>query len=75
VNREKQINNPQKIFKEQNDLVVQKEKMPVERDDLTSIRRSDITSIVPDDINWSNIYVGKQHGVHSIKPDPNPKKE
>lgn len=66
----KERNNPRSIFKEQDDLVVARPRLPVGGDELASIRRSGITSIVPDDINWNNIYVGKQHGLHSTKPEP-----
>jgi hypothetical protein len=62
--------NPKKVFKEQDDLVVPTEKSPEEADDkMTSVRRSEVTSIAPDDINWNNVYLGKQHGLHSIKPE------
>ena len=71
----KEVNNPKNIFKEQDDLVVPGGKMPVEKEELTSIRRSRITSIVPDDMNWDNIYVGKQHGLNSIKPQVDSRKK
>ena len=61
-------NNPRKTFKEQDDLVVPGKKSSDSEETLTSIRRSEITSIAPDDMNWNNIYAGKQHGVHSTKP-------
>jgi hypothetical protein len=66
----KEHNNPQRVFKEQDDLVVENRPLPYERDKLTSIRRSQLTSIAPDDVNWNNIYAGKQHDVHSGKPAP-----
>ena len=68
-------NNPQKIFKEQDDLVVERTEPSIDREDLASIRHSEITSIVPDDINWNNIYAGKQHGIHSTKPEPGAEKK
>jgi hypothetical protein len=65
----KEVNNPKNLFKEQDDLVVPGGKMPVEKEDLASIGPSRISSIVADDMNRDNIYVGKQHGLHSVKPD------
>ncbi len=62
-------NNPKRIFKEQDDLVIPGKKLPVGTDKVTSIRPSEITSVAPDDINWNNIYLGKKHGLHSAKPD------
>lgn len=75
MREKKEHNNPQKTFKEQDDLVVERKKLPVEEDELASTRRSEITSIVPDDINWNNIYAGKQHGVHSTRPEPGSRKK
>ena len=71
----KERNNPQRIFKEQDDLVVQGEKPLIERDELTSIKQAEITSTAPDDINGNNIYAGKQHGLHSTKPETEQKKK
>jgi hypothetical protein len=71
----KEHNNPQRIFKEQDDLVVQGKKPLIQRDELTSIRQSEITSTVPDDKNWGNIYVGKQHGLYSTKRNTDSKKK
>lgn len=62
-------NNPKRIFKEQDDLIVSRKNEPVGPDKLISVRRSEITSIAPDDINWDNIYAGKTGGLHSIKPE------
>ena len=56
-----------KLFKEQDDLVVSKEKKPVTPESLLSIRRSELTSMAPDDINWNKIFVGKNGGIESIK--------
>ena len=61
-------NNPRKSFKEQDDLLVNSKRLLDSADKLISIRRSEITSTAPDDMNWNNIYAGKQHGVHSTKP-------
>ena len=68
-------NNPQRIFKEQDDLVVSGRETPTDEGKLTSVRQSEITSIAPDDINWNNIYVGKQHGLNSVKPKISSRKE
>ena len=68
MDKKTEHNNPKKTFKEQDDLVVPGKKAPEAAEKLTSIRRPEITSIAPDDINWSKIYVGKQHGLHSNKP-------
>jgi hypothetical protein len=65
----KDHNNPRRMFKEQDDLVVSREKEPVGPDKLLSIRRSEVTSIAPDDIKWDNIYAGKTGGLHSIKSE------
>ena len=62
-------NNSQRIFKEQDELVVSGGQKPIRKDKLISIRQSEITSIAPDDINWNNIYIGKQHGLHGVKPE------
>lgn len=68
--------NPKKLFKEQDDLVVSTEKSAEEADEkVTSVRRSEVTSIAPDDINWNNVYLGKQHGLHSIKPEIDSRKK
>jgi len=75
MKNKKDRNNRQRISKEQDDLVVQGEKPLIESDKLTSIRQAEITSTVPDDINWNDIYVGKQHGLHSIKPNTDSKKK
>ena len=69
MNPEHRRNNPQRIFREQDDLVVSGGQKPIRKDKLISIRQSEITSIAPDDINWNNIYVGKQHGLHGVKPE------
>ncbi len=66
---------PLRVFKPQDDLVVSKEKPTVRPDDLASVRRSEITSIVPDDINWNNVFLGKKHGLHSIKPETDSRKK
>ncbi len=71
------LNNPQKTFKEQDALVIPGERKPVEveREELTSIRDSEIISIVPADIDWSKIYIGKQHGLYTARPEvESPKK-
>ena len=75
MKNEKERNNPQKIFKEQDDLVVQNEKPLIKREELTSLKQAEITSTVPDDMNWNNIYVGKQHGIHSIRSTTDRKKK
>ena len=75
MGEKKDKNNPKKIFREQDDLVVSREKMPGSADGLTSIRHSEIASIVPDDMNWNNIYFGRQHGLHSTKPGEDSKKK
>jgi hypothetical protein len=75
VNVKRERNNPQKIFKEQDDLVVSGKETQTEADKLSSIRYSEITSIAPDDIDWNNIYVGKQHGLHSVKPEVSSRKK
>jgi len=76
VTGKKDRNNPKKIFKEQDDLIVSREKEHIGPDKLMSVRQSDITSIAPDDINWDNVYAGKTGGLHSIKPETGfPRKE
>jgi hypothetical protein len=70
----KEHNNPLKTFKEQDDLVVPSKQLPAAADRLASIRHSEVTSTVPDDINWNNIYLGKRHGLHSIKHEEGPRK-
>jgi len=60
-------NNPQRIFKEQDDLIVSRESKPIGPDKLISIRRSELTSIAPDDINWDHIYAGPSRAPHNIK--------
>ncbi|RJP66350.1 MAG: hypothetical protein C4532_16185 [Candidatus Abyssobacteria bacterium SURF_17] len=60
-------NNPKRIFREQDDRVAPSKEKPDGAEKLMSIRRSELTSIVPDDINWGNIYYGKQHGLHGAK--------
>jgi len=67
--------NPLRVFKPQDDLVVSREMPPVRPDELTSIRRNEIASIAPDDINWNNIFLGKKHGLHSIKPETDSRKK
>jgi hypothetical protein len=69
VNEKKVQNNPKRIFKEQDDLIVSREKQPGAPDKLVSIKRSEIISVAPDDINWNNVYAGKTGGLHSIKPE------
>ncbi len=66
---EKKINNPKRVFKEQDNLIVSRKNEPGGADKLVSIRRSELTSTAPDDINWSSIYAGKTGGLHSIKPE------
>ncbi|MBI5117420.1 hypothetical protein HZA56_13165 [Candidatus Poribacteria bacterium] len=68
MERKGEHNNPKKIFREQDDLVIPSKKSLEGSDKVTSIRRSEITSIAPEDINWNNIYLGKKHGLHSTKP-------
>ncbi len=66
---------PLRVFKPQDDLVVSKEKPTVRPDDLVSLRRDEITSIAPDNINWNNVFLGKRHGLHSIKPEADSRKK
>ncbi len=65
----KEYNNPKKLFKEQDDLVAPSKEPPEEPGKLASVRRSELTSVAPDDINWGNIFCGKQHGLQSGKPE------
>ncbi len=67
MDEEKRHNNPKKIFKEEDNLVVLGNDPPSAEQKLASIRRSEITSTAPDDINLDKIYVGKQHGLHSTR--------
>jgi hypothetical protein len=69
MERKDEHNNPQKIFKEQDDLVIPSKESPAGSDKVTSIRRSEITSVAPDDVNWNNMYLGKKHGLHSARPE------
>ncbi len=70
MNSRKEHNNPKKLFREQDDLVVSpRDIAEVVENKISSVRESHLTSIVPDETNWNNIYVGKQHGIHSIKPE------
>ena len=75
MNARDERNNPKRIFKEQDDLVISRKETTPATDKLSSIRRSEITSIAPDDINRNNIYAGKQHGLHSAKPEVGSRKK
>ena len=68
-------NSPRKVFKEQDDLVVSGKEAPISAEKLRSVRQSEITSIAPDDIDWNNIYAGKRHGLHSVKPEVSSRKK
>ena len=56
----KDYNNPKKIFKEKGGVQLPEKNDLAGEKNLTSIRQSEITSIVPDEINWSRIFTGKQ---------------
>ncbi|GAB4337088.1 MAG: hypothetical protein Kow0099_10380 [Candidatus Abyssubacteria bacterium] len=65
----KEHNNPKRIFREQDDRVAPDRPPAIEPQTIASVRRSELASIAPDDINWGNIFCGKQHGLESVKPE------
>lgn len=65
MTKEKEFNNPQKVFKNKEGVEPPEKKVVGTRIDLTSIRTSEITSIVPDNINWNKIFAGKKKGLKS----------
>lgn len=67
--------NPKRLFKEQDDLVVSGKENQITPEKVISIRRSEVTSTAPEEIDWNNIYLGKQHGLHSTRPEAAPRRK
>jgi len=75
MDKKEKHDNPKKLFKEQDDLVVPGRGADIAPDRVVSIRRSEITSTAPDEIDWNKIYIGKQHELHSTRPETPPRRE
>jgi integrase len=75
MNKKEQNKGPEMEREELDDIVMPGEKSPILDDNLSAIRRSEIISIAPDDIDWNNIYFGKDRGLHSIEPSEEPRRK
>ena len=69
MREDKDYNNPKKIFEEKGGVELPKKSGSAGERVLASVRQSEITSIVPDEINWSRIYSGKQPSPGKYKAD------
>ena len=74
MSEKKDHNNPKNVFKEKGGVELPWKSGSAGINGLSSIRQSDITSVVPDEIDWSKIYDGKQPSPKKTRPvDNSPK--
>ena len=74
MREKKEHNNPKNVVGERGGVALPGKKSAIAEDSLTSIRYSEITSIVPDDMNWNKIYVGKKGEPQKREPGEKPRK-